>query len=83
MGIKKGCFGGKKQVFWLEKLWADNQNRKAKWCKMQVFFLKSDKLEGMKGQKKVFFTYFLSHIFARTERKLERFCKIKANNLSF
>ncbi|WP_019188152.1 hypothetical protein [Prevotella conceptionensis] len=48
MGIKKGCFGGKKQVFWLEKLWADNQNRKAKWCKMQVFFLKSDKPAGMK-----------------------------------
>ena len=40
MGIKKGCFGDKKQVFWLEKLWADNQNRKAKWCKMQVLFLK-------------------------------------------
>ena len=45
--------------------------------------LKSDKLEGMKGQKKVFFTCFLTHIFARTERKLERFCKIKANDLSF
>jgi len=50
---------------------------------MQVFFLKSDKLEGMKGQKKGFFTYFLTRIFARTERKLEWFCKIKANDLSF
>ena len=40
MGIKKGSFGGKKQVFWLEKLWAGHQNRKVKWCKMQVVFLK-------------------------------------------
>ena len=50
---------------------------------MQVFFLKGDKLEGMKGQKKGLFTYFLTHIFARTERKLEQFCKIKDNDLSF
>jgi len=48
MGIKKGCFGGKKQVFRLEKLRAGNQNRKAKWCKMQVLFLITDKREDMK-----------------------------------
>jgi len=40
MDIKKGRFRGKKRIFGLEKLWADNQNRKAKWCKMQVLFLK-------------------------------------------
>ena len=40
MGIKKGDFRGKKRVFRLEKLRAGNQNRKAKWCKMQVVFLK-------------------------------------------
>ena len=29
------------------------------------------------------FTYFIAYIFARTERKLERYCKIKNNKLSF
>ena len=50
---------------------------------MQALGLKIDINQGMKGQKKGLFTYFLTHIFARTERKLERFCKIKANDLSF
>ena len=27
--------------------------------------------------------YFMAYIFARTERKLERHCKIKDNDLSF
>gem|GEM_PF-1099540 len=48
MDIKKGCFRGKKQVSWLEKLRAGNQNRKANWCKMQLFFLITDKREDVK-----------------------------------
>ena len=31
-------------VFGLQKSWVDNQSRKAKWCKMQVVFLKSNML---------------------------------------
>ena len=50
---------------------------------MQVLGLKTDKTQGMKGQEKGLFAYFLTNISARTERKLEWFCKIKANNLSF
>ena len=38
--IKKWDFGGKKQVIGLSKLRVGNQTRKAKWCKMQVVFLK-------------------------------------------
>ena len=40
--IKKQGFRGKKCVFGVEKLRAGNQNRQAKWCKMQVVFLKKD-----------------------------------------
>ena len=29
------------------------------------------------------FTYIMAYIFARTERKLERYCKIKDNDLRF
>ena len=50
---------------------------------MQVIFLKSDKLEGVKGQKKWLFTYFLTNNLARTERKLEPYCKIKDKDLRF
>ena len=50
---------------------------------MQVFFLKSDKLEGVKGRKKWLFTYFLTNNLARTERKLEPYCKIKGKDLRF
>ena len=50
---------------------------------MQVFFLKSDKLEGVKGREKWFFTYFLTNNLARMERKLESNCKIKDNYLRF
>ena len=67
MGIKKGCFRGKKQVFGLEKLRAGNQNRKAKWCKMQRLFAKIDKQEDVKDWKWRRFTYFLTSIFAGTE----------------
>jgi len=50
---------------------------------MQVFFLKNDKLEGVKGRKKSLFTYFLTNNLARTERKLEPYCKIKDKGLRF
>ena len=50
---------------------------------MQVLRLNLDKHQGMKGHKQKMFTYFLTNIFARTERELKRHCKIKDNNLSF
>jgi len=49
MVVKKWVFRGKKWVFGVEKIRVGNQTRKAKWCKMQVFFLKTDKLEGVVG----------------------------------
>jgi len=49
-----------------EKLRAVNQTRKAKWCKMQVLFLKTDKAKGVKSQKLGLFTRFMANIFART-----------------
>ena len=47
------------------------------------FFLKMDKAQGVKDQKSWLFTCFLAYNFARTEWKLEYFCKIKNNNLGF
>ena len=47
--VKKLDFRDKKQVIGLEKLWVGNQNRKAKWCKMQALFLKIDKAKGVQG----------------------------------
>jgi|GEM_PF-1684125 len=67
----------------MQKSWGDNQSRKVKWYKMQVLFLKSDKLEGVKGRKKWLFTNFLTNNLARTERKLEPHCKIKDKDLRF
>ena len=49
MTLKKWGFGGKKGEIGVEKIRAGNQNRKDKWCKMQVFFLKIDKLEDVAG----------------------------------
>ena len=49
--VKKWVFRGKKWVIGLEKLRGGNQNRKAKWCKMLVLFLKADKLKDVKYQK--------------------------------
>ena len=49
--VKKWVFRGKKRVFGLEKIRGGDQSRKAKWCKMQVLFLKTDKMQGMKGKK--------------------------------
>ena len=42
MAIKKWGFEGQKWVIGLEKRRAGKQSRKAKWCKMQVVFLKID-----------------------------------------
>ena len=48
MAIKKWGFRGKKCVIGVEKIGAGNQIRKAKWCKMQALFLKTNILEGVK-----------------------------------
>ena len=50
---------------------------------MQVLGLKIDKPQDVKGYKNLLFSSFLTNIFARTERKLERVCKIKDSDLSF
>ena len=47
--VKKWFFRGKMGVFGLEKNQASNQTRKAKWCKMQVLFLKTDRARGVRG----------------------------------
>ncbi len=49
IAAKKWVFRGKKQVFGVEKIRVGSQTRKAKWCKMQVLGLKTDKLQGVKG----------------------------------
>ena len=46
--VKKWGFRGKKRVIGFEKLRGGNQTRKAKWCKMQVIFLKIDKSGSVK-----------------------------------
>ena len=51
MVLKMWFFRGKMWVFGLEKLRTSNQTRKLKWCKMQVFFLKTDILKGVKSLK--------------------------------
>ena len=47
--VKKWVFRGKKRVIGLEKIRGGDQSRKAKWCKMQVLFLKTDRARGVKG----------------------------------
>ena len=46
--VKKWHFRGKKRVIGRKKIWAGDQTRKVKWCKMQVLFLKTDKTTGEK-----------------------------------
>ena len=48
IAVKKWGLGDKKWVIGLGKLWGGDQTRKAKWYKMQVKFLKTDKTEGTK-----------------------------------
>ena len=47
--VKKWDFRDKKWVIGFEKIRGGNQTRKAKWCKMQVVFLKTDKAKGVQG----------------------------------
>jgi len=49
MHIKKWVFRGKMGAFGLEINRTSNQTRKAKWCKTQVLFLKTDKTKDVKG----------------------------------
>ena len=46
---KRGKMVVKKWVFGVEKIRVGNQSRKAKWYKMQVFFLKLNTLKDAKG----------------------------------
>ena len=48
IAIIKWVFRGKQWVIGGKKKWVGNQNRKAKWCKMQVLFLKTDKAQEVK-----------------------------------
>ena len=48
MAIKKWDFSDQMRVFGSEKIASGRLNRKAKWCKMQVLFLKTDKLKDVK-----------------------------------
>ena len=48
MTIKKWSFRGQMLVIGVEKIASRKQNRKAKWCKMQVLGLKIDKPQGLK-----------------------------------
>ena len=49
IGVKKRFFRGKMGAIGLEKTRALNQNRKAKWYKMQVLFSKEDKTKDIKS----------------------------------
>ena len=49
IAVKKWGFRGKKGEIGVEKIRVGNRTRRVKWCKMQVFFLKIDKLEGVVG----------------------------------
>ena len=49
MAIKKWGFRGKMWVIGSGKIASWRPTRKAKWCKMQVICLKTDKTQGEKG----------------------------------
>ncbi len=51
IAIKKWVLGAKSGDLGVEKIRVGNQTRKAKWCKMQVTLLKTDKTKDMKDQK--------------------------------
>ena len=48
IAAKKWVLGAKSGDLGVEKIRVGNQTRKAKWCKMQVTSLKTDKAKGMK-----------------------------------
>ena len=60
IAVKKWVLGAKSGQFGVEKIRVGNQSRKAKWCKMLVFFFKTDILKDVKGQYLWPFTYFLA-----------------------
>ena len=49
--VKKWVLGAKSGQFGVEKIRVGNQSRKAKWCKMQFFSKKTDKVKGVESQK--------------------------------
>ena len=49
MSTEKWVFRGKMGVIGVEKIRSSNQTRKVKWCKMQVLFLKIDRVRDVKG----------------------------------
>ena len=49
IAVKKWVLGAKSGQFGVEKIRVGNQSRKAKWCKMQVFFPKTDKSKDVKS----------------------------------
>ena len=49
MSTEKWVFRGKMGVFELGIIRTSNQTRKVKWCKMQVLFLKIDRVRDVKG----------------------------------
>jgi len=49
IAVKKWGLGAKSGQFGVEKIRVGNQSRKAKWCKMQLTFLKTDKTKDVKG----------------------------------
>ena len=49
MSTEKWVFRGKRGVFGLGRNRTSNQTRKVKWCKMQVLFLKTDRVRDVKG----------------------------------
>ena len=51
IAIKKWVLRAKSGLLGVEKIRVGNQTRKAKWCKTQVTFLKTDKAKDMKDQK--------------------------------
>ena len=55
---KKQDFRGYKRVIGPVEFRSGNQSRKAKWCKMQVFFLELYTLEDVKSKKQWQFTHF-------------------------
>ena len=49
IAVKKWGLGAKSGQFGVEKIRVGNQSRKAKWCRMQVFFPKTDKSKDVKS----------------------------------
>ena len=83
IAIKKVGFQGLKVGYWAQKIMSWQPNQKGKMVQNAGSLLKNRQTGRREKRKWQSFTYFSTYIFARTERKLERHCKIKDNNLSF